>query len=122
MNAIQTEVAKRIAILANSIGATYALRVGDETTGTLEVPPVRAPKHKTHVKVYNFTRDTGYTEVTSKMQPGDVYKRDVASGDYARSFEATLRAYARKHWGKDSYIAVSVPCGDVTTVELLRVL
>jgi hypothetical protein len=125
MTAIQTEVAKRIAVLAASINAEYALRIGEETLGTLPVlPPANSSKPvKFHSpKLYNFVRDTGYNKALAVLPPGGVYSHSVPSGAYARGFEATLKAYARAHWGRDSHVLASTDTGSATTVELLRVL
>lgn len=123
MQAIHQAVLNRITALANSINAEFAVVIDGSVHGPLAdrvaTPKVRAKR----TVVYNFVRDTGYTDVLETLEPGGIYEHVVEAGAYCKNFTDTLRAWAIKHWGKDTYVLASEACegGQKTRVQLLRV-
>lgn len=125
MQAIHTEVLKRINSLASSVGAAYVVELNGELHGPMADRVLR-PKVKTrrsHVKKYDFVADTGYDLHLRSLQRGQMYECLTASGEYGDHFVKTLRAWGNKHWGRDKFI-VAVEArdeGQQWCVQVLRV-
>lgn len=119
MEAIQTETLKRVENLLRGIGAEYAIRLGEETRGTLQViepkTGIRRPK------LFHFEKDLGYTDTLKSIPPAGMHSWTIERDeDYVTRFRDTLRTWCNREWGRDSFVVAYQPVKGGFMVSVLR--